>query len=631
MADASAPVEVEETTAPARPKQIGLWRSLSDAPDLPTRAESWAALMLEQLQDMPGVEPIAVTSFLYDSPYKRLTPLGFSPVNRATTALAAGTTQSAAEKQRPVAQGELPQGDRAASGPMAAAVPIVVGELCVGVVCAEMHPDGEREMRKAMRRLQWGAAWVRDQLRSVVFEDEQQRHQAAIEALNAVVSVAERKDFHTAASSAVTDLATRFDCTRVALGMRRFKRTKVRAISHSAQFSRRMSQIQNIKTAMDEAIDQRTAVLWPEIDEHEVYASANAKALAEEDGAGHVYTVPLYAIDSFVGALTFERPEDKPFSEKDLDILEAVSTVLAPILEEKRRNDRWLITKTFEVIGNQLRRLLGPSYLIRKLVAAAVIAAGVFFWFAQAPFQVSAEARVIGTVERSIVAGFDGFIAEAPVAAGSLVSKDDLLVLLDDRDLALERQRLLTQRQRQQIEFDRAVAARDRAEINIRQTLIAQADAEISLVDQELERTRLTAPFDGLILSGDLSQSIGSSVSRGEQLLVIAPADAYRVKLQVDERQIAEVETGQVGALRVTALPTETFPILIEKITPVATYAEGATTFEVEAVFLEDATALRPGMEGAARIDIEERRLISIWTQPLIDWARISLWRWLPV
>ena len=66
------------------------------------------------------------------------------------------------------------------------------------------------------------------------------------------------------------------------------------------------------------------------------------------------------------------------------------------------------------------------------------------------------------------------------------------------------------------------------------------------------------------------------------------------------------------------------------KITPVATYAEGATTFEVEASFVGDVVALRPGMQGAARIEVDERRLISIWTKPLVDWARIVLWRWMP-
>lgn len=611
--------------------QAALWRALAEQGDIRKQGQSWVELMHAQMDEHAGVQPLALFAFRYDQPSRQLTPIGSSPRNRVGSALTVEAAQAAVENGRPVAKGEMPGPDGpAANSPMAAAAPLIVRDVPVGVVVIEMRPVKQTDMRWAMRRLQWGAAWLRDVLREEEHQKEEIRYSAAVEALNTIIVVAEREEFMAAASAAVTDLATRFECDRVSLGMRRFRRSRVRAISHQAQFSKRMELVGRLNAAMDEAIDQRAAVLWPDDDAEVVFATHAAAALARDHGAGHVYTVPLYSNGAFIGALTFERPKELPFDERQLDVLEAVTTVLAPILDEKRRNDRWLITKMGDSLLGQIKRLLGPSHLVRKLIMATLIAATVFFWFARSTYEVGAEARVVGTVERAIVPGFDAFIAAAPVRAGDLVAEGDLLVQLDDRDLSLERLRLVNQRQRQQIEFDRAVAARDRAEMNIRQTLIDQADAEIGLLDEQLSRTRLVAPFDGLVVSGDLSQSIGSAVSRGEALLTIAPADAYRVILQVDERQIADLEPGQTGALRVTALPDQTFTVAIEKITPVATYAEGATTFEVEARFQGDVVALRPGMQGAARIEVEERRLIAIWTKPLVDWARIALWRWIP-
>jgi RND family efflux transporter MFP subunit len=611
--------------------QAGLWRDLADQGDLGKQAQSWAELMHAQFDEKVGVSPLAVFAFRYDVPSRQLTPVGGSPKNRVGSALTIEAAQSAVDNARPVARGNMPGSENATDNkPMAAAAPLIVKDEPVGVVVIEMQPQTQTEMRWAMRRLQWGAAWLRDAMRAEESVREQTRYTAAVEALNTIIVVAEREDFMTAASATVTDLATRFDCDRVALGLRSLRRTRIKAISHSAQFSKRMELVARLNATMDEAIDQRAAVLWPDDNTEDVLATHAAAALSREHGAGHIYTVPLYANGKFIGALTFERPPEKPFDERQLDVLEAVSTVLAPILEEKRSNDRWLITKMGDSALGQLKRLLGPAFLIRKIVVVCIIALVVFFWFARSTYEVSAEARVIGTIERSIVPAFDGFIAMAPVRAGDLVAEGDLLVQLDDRDLTLERLRLVTQRQRQQIEFDRAVAIRDRTEINIRQTLIDQADAEIDLLDEEIQRTRLSAPFDGLIVSGDLSQSIGSTVTRGQTLLTIAPAGAYRVILQVDERQIADLTEGQIGALRVTALPDQTFEVTISKITPVATYAEGATTFEVEALFAGEVTALRPGMQGAARIGVDERRLIAIWTKPLLDWTRITLWRWLP-
>jgi multidrug resistance efflux pump len=303
---------------------------------------------------------------------------------------------------------------------------------------------------------------------------------------------------------------------------------------------------------------------------------------------------------------------------------------LAPILDEKRLNDRWLITKLFSILGRQLAELLGPGKLARKTIVTAFIGLFVFFWFARTTDQVSATATVLGAQQRAIVAPFEGFVAAAPVRAGDLVAQGDVMVQLDDRELALERLRLVTQRQRELFEYDRAIAERNRTESRIRLNQIEQVDAQIELIDEQLTRASLTAPFDGLVLAGDLSQSIGSAVARGEPLFTLAPEGEFRVEIQVDERRITDMTVGQTGNLRVTALPDRSLPITVTKITPVASYGEGQTTFTVEADLTGDVAALRPGMEGAARIDIDEKRLISVWVRPIANWARLQMWKMWP-
>ncbi|MEJ0068149.1 MAG: HlyD family secretion protein [Pseudomonadota bacterium] len=102
------------------------------------------------------------------------------------------------------------------------------------------------------------------------------------------------------------------------------------------------------------------------------------------------------------------------------------------------------------------------------------------------------------------------------------------------------------------------------------------------MVDEELARARMTAPFDGLVLSGDLSQSIGAAVRRGDVLFEIAPLRDYRVELLVHESQIADIVPGQTGELVAAALPDAVFPFTVERITPVAKPHEGRTFFAVD-------------------------------------------------
>jgi len=174
------------------------------------------------------------------------------------------------------------------------------------------------------------------------------------------------------------------------------------------------------------------------------------------------------------------------------------------------------------------------------------------------------------------------------------------------------------------------MAARDVAAMNVLGKKAQQAEAQIELLDEEIARTRITAPFDGIVVSGDLSQALGAPVDAGQVLFQVAPLDSYRVVLKVDESDIREMAVGQSGELVLTALPHETLPIKVSKITPVSVSEEGRNCFEVEAELGQAKSRLRPGMEGYGKIDIDRRRLIWIWTHRLVDWVRLRVWSWVP-
>jgi multidrug resistance efflux pump len=157
-----------------------------------------------------------------------------------------------------------------------------------------------------------------------------------------------------------------------------------------------------------------------------------------------------------------------------------------------------------------------------------------------------------------------------------------------------------------------------------------EARAEQGRIEKLLARTELRADFDGVVVSGDLSQRLRAPVRRGEVLYEIAPLDAYRINIQVDEGDVGWVELGQQGTLVLSALPHERFPFEVSKLTPVAEAEEGRNTFRVEAQLQDELSRLRPGEEGIAKIDVGQRRLLWIWTRGAANWVRLKLWTLLP-
>jgi multidrug resistance efflux pump len=223
-----------------------------------------------------------------------------------------------------------------------------------------------------------------------------------------------------------------------------------------------------------------------------------------------------------------------------------------------------------------------------------------------------------------------GFGAGAPRRAGDVVQAGEVLCTLDDRDFKLERLKWRSQREQYVKQYQQAMAQRNAALVQIIVAQIAQAEAELALVEDHLQRAQIRAPFESLIVAGDLSQAIGGPVERGKVLFEVAPLEVYRVILEVDERDIAEVAVGQEGHLVLPAFPNEPLPLTVEKLTPVSTAREGRNYFRVEARLTHTPARLRPGMEGIGKIAIDRRLLLWIWTHQAIDWLRLQLWSWVP-
>jgi RND family efflux transporter MFP subunit len=304
--------------------------------------------------------------------------------------------------------------------------------------------------------------------------------------------------------------------------------------------------------------------------------------------------------------------------------------LMGPLFDLRRDNDRLISGKLVSLAGKGVTAVVGPRRPAVKVLAALSLAAVVALAVATGPFRISARATIEGEVQRAAVAPFEGFVSTAPARAGDVVRNGQVLATLDDRDLQLEAARWRSERDQQRLRYEEALGKRERATAQITEALIRQAQAQLDLVEARIARARIEAPFAGVIVSGDLSQQLGSPVERGKLLFEIAPLDSYRVILQVDERDIVHVARGQTGTLLVKGLASDPAPIEIGTVTPVASAANGRNTFRVEARLTGSPAALRPGMEGVAKVEIASRSLLWIWTRALTDWLRITWWTWTP-
>lgn len=587
----------------------------------PTIANSWLAT---QCRMLPGILCAAVFSAESSNGDHPVPTACWPSDNDEATAGLRVAAARAMSQGKPVVCCQQQQPGADGDAQLNIACPILIDGTMHGVIAVEIEGSDEQRQRGITQMLQWGSMWLQFSLQ----QDAGAVSDLPAKVLQIIATSLEHSHFQSAATACATELASSLQCERVCIGFLQQHTVVLQAVSNSANFDAQTNLARALELVLAEALEQQATLTYPAAHGSDGQILNAATQLCQQHRTGSVCTIPLSCEGSLVGAICFERRLGHPFEAESIKHFEAIAALLGPILELKRLQERhpllqlWISGKGF------IHRLFGPSHTGLKLGTGLLVAAIVTLSLLKGDYRTSGNAVLEGSVQRVIVAPMEGFIKTANVRPGDIVSSGQVLGSLDDQDLRLERLRWSGQRAQLRKEYREALGAHDRTQIGIFNAQIEQADAQLLLLKEQLARTELVAPFDGVVVSGDLFQELGSPVERGRVLFTVAPLNSYRVVVQIDEREVFELAEGQTGRLVLSALPDKLMPLTVKKITPVSTAQDGRNYFRVEASLEGGTEHLRPGMQGIAKIDIEPRKLIWIWTHSMADWLRMWTWSW---
>lgn len=423
-----------------------------------------------------------------------------------------------------------------------------------------------------------------------------------------------------AATAFALELCEMAQCARISLGVLQHGGLELAGSSHPAELKPGQPGATALLDAMQEALDQQQAVAWPPLPQQDLVTLAHRQLAA----SGAACTVPLVDGTRVVGALTLERAAPA-FSGVEIDRLADLSRLAGPVFDLKRE---LALPWTRRLLQAVRARFESPSR--RSMRIGAVVAVVLLALAVPLPWRVSAPARLEGSVQRAVVAATDGFLHQANVRPGDRVREGQVLAELASQDLALERRRRESELRQHESAYRAAQARADRAQMVTFQAKAAEAQALLSLVESQLQRARIEAPFDGIVIKGDPSQNLGAPVQRGEVLMVLAPNDSFRLILEVDEADIGAVRPGQRGQLALAAQPDRTLGFETRRIVPVATTGDGRNFFEVEAALEQGLPQLRPGLSGVAKVDAGWRPIGWLLAHRAVDWLRLAWWKVTP-
>jgi HlyD family secretion protein len=155
----------------------------------------------------------------------------------------------------------------------------------------------------------------------------------------------------------------------------------------------------------------------------------------------------------------------------------------------------------------------------------------------------------------------------------------------------------------------------DTSKLRQAQAQVAQAQASLKQLEEQLSYTTVTSPMDGTILSRDVE--IGDAVSSilvlgSTATLVMTIGDITQVYVQgkVDESDIGKVYLGQAARIKVESFKDKTFLGKVTKIAPLGVEKDNVTTFEVRVSIDNPGGELKANMTANAEILLEEHKKV---------------------
>lgn len=222
------------------------------------------------------------------------------------------------------------------------------------------------------------------------------------------------------------------------------------------------------------------------------------------------------------------------------------------------------------------------------ILIIAVIA--VWYWYQGQLGYVSTDDAYIDGDKLSLASKMLGRITNLYADEGQNVKKDELLVRLDSTDLIAQQNQAFTtlklakdniqlsqvnlnkaqsdfDRAKQQYEekiipkeqFDHAQSSLEaaQAELGISKTKVSTAEAQLNVINTQLQNTRITTPLDGVVAKRWVLQ--GDVVQPGQPIFTIYNLDSLWVTADLQETDLASIKEGESVQINVDSYPDQQF------------------------------------------------------------------------
>lgn len=221
---------------------------------------------------------------------------------------------------------------------------------------------------------------------------------------------------------------------------------------------------------------------------------------------------------------------------------------------------------------------------------------------------------VFAAVSKDVMASNNGSISGLAVNVGDTVKQGSTICVVNDDGLQQNVDKAESDLEKQKLQLD---SAKTDQQIQLQNIAINDAQRAYDYAISQRNKMTVTSPIDGLVIAKNYNN--GDSTEASKAIVSIIDPNSMKIKVAVDELDIAKVKIGQKAQITIGAIKDKTYEGEVETIAQAGTSTNNVTTYDV-VVSIKNPADIKLGMNANVSILVDSKEnAITIPAEALIE------------
>lgn len=355
------------------------------------------------------------------------------------------------------------------------------------------------------------------------------------------------------------------------------------------------------------------------------------RAYFAESGARGFYALPLTDEQGRVGILTFESSDPDFLNEAHFEMIKVLAGQATVAIRNAEMYKEVPFIGVLEPLIQKKERFMRLEKRRRQTYIGLAAAIVVLLVVIPLPMRVDGDAVVAPAARAQIQPEVEGVVRRVLVKEGEHVARGTVIAEMEDWEARSALAAAEAKRADATAEMSRALATGDTALAGATRAKADYWTAEVKRAQEQLDRTRLRSPIEGVVATPHIEAFAGRHLEPGDLFAEVIDTSRAIVDVAIPEDDAGLLHQGVKGSVKLEALPTDTFKGVVEVVSPTSAVEGDHRVYYARIAITNPDGTVRSGMQGRGKVSVPGWHPAGyVLFRKLGMWAWGKLWGWLP-